>query len=80
MTPWIASIGAALALAAAGCTNTTPTVTPEEAEAIDDDVEGTPTDIEDDEIGDDQADDAEAVEPGPAELEVGEPNEFGTPP
>lgn len=39
-------------------------------------VEGDPTEIEGSEIGENVDDNARAVEPGPAELEVGEPQEL----
>jgi hypothetical protein len=39
-------------------------------------VAGDPTEIEGSEIGENVDDNARAVEPGPAELEVGEPQEY----
>jgi hypothetical protein len=52
---------------------------PRDAESVEPDdvgIEGDPAEIEGAEIGEETMDNAKAVEPGPAELEVNEPQEL----
>lgn len=70
MTTWLPW----LVLTLLGCQPSTTTTPPEPDASVpvtqEDPIEGDPTDIEREEIGEDYVDSAKVVEPGPAEAEV----------